>query len=74
MWNNIVNRGMDLCWVVDALTSGTVIWINNGSFNRPIAPLISGAGWIIYCMATHSNSVALSLNAHLRRDHIVANS
>ena len=47
MWNNIVNEGVDLCWVVDALKNGTAIWVTDGSFNRPIAPLVSGAGWII---------------------------
>ena len=52
MWNNIVNEGVDLCWVVDALTSGTAIWVTDGSFNRPIAPLVSGAGWIMYCTTT----------------------
>ena len=52
MWNNIVNEGVDLCWVVDALKNGTAIWVTDGSFNRPIAPLVSGAGWIMYCTTT----------------------
>ena len=43
MWNNIVNEGNGLQWVVYALTQGVAIWVIDGSFNRVIWPLVSGA-------------------------------
>ena len=53
MWNNIVNEGVDLCWVVYALTSGTAIWVTNGTLNHPIAPLVSGAEWLDHVLYSH---------------------
>ena len=52
MWNNIVNEVYDLQLVVYTLTLGTAIWVTNGSFNWATAPLVSGAGWILYCMSS----------------------
>ena len=49
MWTNVVNEGKHLRWVVDALKNGTAIWVTDGSYNRTVAPHISGAGWLIYC-------------------------
>ena len=52
MWTNIVNEGDGLQWVVDAISKGTGTWVTDGSYNREVAPLISGAGWIFYCSTT----------------------
>ena len=54
MWNNIVNEGNDLQWVVDALTQGMAISVTYYSFNWATVSLVlvSGAGWILYCTST----------------------
>ena len=49
MWSNIVNEGRDLQWVVAALQNGTGVFVTDGSYNRTVAPLVSGAGWLLYC-------------------------
>ena len=52
MWANIVNEGADLTWVVEAITNSTAVWVTDGSYNKDVAPLISGAGWILFCTRT----------------------
>ena len=49
MWSGIVNEGADLRWVLQAIENGSGIWVTDGSYNKKIAPLISGAGWVFYC-------------------------
>ena len=49
MWSNICNEGKDLRWVVEAVANGTAIWVTDGSYNREVAPHVSGAGWLVYC-------------------------
>ena len=52
MWSGVVNEGDDIQWVLDAMVSGTAIWVTDGSYNKDTAPLVSGAGWLIYCRKT----------------------
>jgi len=49
MWRNVQNEGRNLKWVVEAMQNGTAIWVTDGSYNREIAPKVSGAGWLVYC-------------------------
>ena len=49
MWTNIRNEGGNLQWVKEAIEGGTGIWVTDGSYNKKIAPFVSGAGWIFYC-------------------------
>ena len=49
MWSNVYNERGDLQWLIDAMLNGTAIWVTDGSYIREIAPLISGAGWLVYC-------------------------
>lgn len=35
--------------VVDAIFSGTAIYVTDGSYNRPLREDLDGAGWLIYC-------------------------
>ena len=49
MWSGIVNEGADLRWVLQAIENGSGIWVTDGSYNKKIAPLVSGAGWVFYC-------------------------
>ena len=52
MWTNIANEGPNFAWVVDAITNSTAVWVTDGSYNKEVAPLISGAGWILFCTRT----------------------
>ena len=47
MWTDVTNEGPHMKWVVDAIRNGTAIWVTDGSYNRTLAPHISGAGWLI---------------------------
>ena len=49
MWKEVVNEGGDLDWVVTAMRGGTGIWVTDGSYNKKVAPRVSGAGWVFYC-------------------------
>ena len=52
MWSNIVNEGADLTWVTEAISTSSAVWVPNGLYNKDIATLVSGAGWILYCRRT----------------------
>ena len=52
MWQNVGNDDTSLDWLVTAIERGTTIWVTDGSYNKDIAPTISGAGWVIYCTET----------------------
>ena len=52
MWSNIVNEGADLTWVTEAISTSSAVWVTDGLYNKDIAPLVSGAGWILYCKRT----------------------
>ena len=49
MWSNVKNDDTDMRWVLQAIRNGSGIWCTDGSYNRPIAPHVSGAGWVFYC-------------------------
>lgn len=53
MWHNVGNSDSTLDWLVTAIEGGTTVWVTDGSYNKEMAPTISGAGWVIYC--TESN-------------------
>ncbi len=42
----------DLLWLIQGMTSGSLIWVTDGSYDRKRAPVISGVGWIILCTHT----------------------
>lgn len=54
MWSNNVNEGVDFQWVIDAIANLTVVWVTDGSYNKDVAPLISGAGWVLYCRRSNT--------------------
>ena len=31
------------------MQEGTTIWVTDGSYNKKVAPDVSGAGWLVYC-------------------------
>jgi hypothetical protein len=49
MWENVRNEEKELDWVAAAMQEGTAIWVTDGSYNRKVAPDVSGAGWLVYC-------------------------
>ena len=38
-----------MAWLATALKQGTAVMVTDGSFNKSLAPDISGAGWMIAC-------------------------
>ena len=51
MWEQL-DIGTDLTWLVKAIQEGTAVAVTDGSYNKKLAPNISGAGWIIRCKVT----------------------
>ena len=51
MWKKLDFKE-DLRWVSEALESGTLVCVTDGSFNRKRAHNICGAGWVIHCTRT----------------------
>jgi hypothetical protein len=49
MWEKLEGEE-DLGWLAEALTSGTLVCVTDGSYDRARARNISGAGWIMYCV------------------------
>jgi hypothetical protein len=48
MWDQIhTPHGLDA--VVDAVASGSAVYVTDGSYSRKIRSDIDGAGWVIYC-------------------------
>ena len=50
MWDRIKDEEQDLQWLVSGLENGTIVCVTDGSYDRKIAPDISGAGlMLLYC-------------------------
>jgi len=47
MWEHIVEGDIDVGWIWDALANGSFLAVTNGSYDREMAPTVSGSGWII---------------------------
>lgn len=43
-------RKEDYTWIEEGMKKGTLIWCADGSYNRKLAPRISGVGWIAHCV------------------------
>ena len=44
-------RKEDLSWLKEGMINVTLIWCEDGSYKRKIAPLVSGVGWVVQCIA-----------------------
>ena len=57
MWENIAQeaRDADYSWLERGMKNGTLVWCADESYNRKIAPDISGVGWIVKCIASGEN-------------------
>ena len=53
MWEHIVEGDIKVGWIRDALTNGTFLAVTDESYDRGMAPTVSGLGWIIVCTACH---------------------
>jgi len=49
MWDGVEEEDQDLQWLVDGLKSGTIIAVTDSSYDRQVAPNISGAGIVLCC-------------------------
>ena len=52
MWEHIEDPYEDTVWMAEALTNGTAVLVTDGSFDRSLAPNVSGAGWTFCCRRT----------------------
>jgi hypothetical protein len=52
MWRNVVNSSTDLDWLITAIRCDTAVWCTDGSYDKLLAPDISGVGWMIFDTAT----------------------
>jgi hypothetical protein len=48
----IEGKNQDMSWITSALKRKTAIMVTDGSYNRSLAPTISGAGWILVCTSS----------------------
>ncbi len=49
MWEHIVEGDTNVGWIRDALANETFLAVTDGSYNRQLAPTVSGPGWTIVC-------------------------
>ncbi len=55
MWERIENSQTtkhDLSWLIKGMNTNSLLWVTDGSYDRKCTPVISGAGWIIFCQTT----------------------
>jgi hypothetical protein len=53
MWQYVKEGEVDVGWIRDALVNGTLIGVTDGSYDRIKAQMVSRAGWVLTCMASH---------------------
>ncbi len=47
MWEDITNEGDGFQLILYAITGGTALWVTDGSYNKDVAPTVSGARWML---------------------------
>ena len=47
IWDYIEGRHDDMSWIATALYDGSAVMVTDGSYNRNLAPTVSGAGWVL---------------------------
>jgi hypothetical protein len=52
MWEDIKEGEMDVSWLRDALTTGTLMGVMDQSYDRHKAKSCSGAGWVLACRSS----------------------
>ena len=52
MWEHTTCTEEDTGWMADALRYGTAVMVTDGSYDRSLAPDVSGAGWYFCCRLT----------------------
>ncbi len=55
MWESIDNSQQhkhNLSWLLEGMTSNTLTWVTDGSYDRKRAADLCGVGWIIFCSKT----------------------
>jgi hypothetical protein len=72
MWEYVKEGEMDILWLKDALTTGTLVGVTDGSYNRHKAKSCSGAGWVLACRSSKKTmrgsfyKVSLAAGSYLR--------
>ena len=73
MWDGVEEEDQNLQWLVDGLKSSSIIAVTDGSYDRQVAPNISGAGIVLCCTSVAGCSEQTSTNAQRVQAPIAAN-
>ena len=46
VWEWVTN---DMNWLLEWMKVCTLVWCEDGSYKRNVAPFVSGAGWMVFC-------------------------
>ena len=65
MWDSVEDENQDLLWLVEGLRNSTIVAITNGSYDRQVAPTISGAG-IVFCCTRAQQMLRANFYERLR--------
>ena len=49
MWDHVLDDKEDISWLRDALESGSVMMVADGSYCREFDPVLCGTGWAVVC-------------------------
>jgi hypothetical protein len=52
MWEYVKEGEIDISWLKDALTAGTLVGVTDGSYHRHKAKSCSRAGWVLACRSS----------------------
>ena len=55
MWEGVEpgnGSTLDMSWIANGLTPGSLIWVTDGSYDRKRVSDLSGVGWILFCKST----------------------
>ncbi len=53
MWQYVKEGEVVVGWIRNTLVNGNLIGVTDGSYDRIKAQMVSGAGWVLTCMASH---------------------
>ncbi len=53
MWQYVKEGEVDVGWIHDTLVNGNLIGVTDGSYDRIKAQMVSKAGWVLTCTASH---------------------
>ena len=58
MWDNADKRykNQEISWVFEGIKEQTLVWCADESIKLKVAPVVSGAGWMVCCTKSGKNN------------------